>query len=665
VTPQEEGRRRGGPRGPLLALIVLGLALGVVEGALRLTERAPTPEEAAAAAVHMRVPDGKLTVWDPDLYYRLRPGMLLAGHYPINALGTRGPVLSPAGADRPDALRIVCVGDSSTFGLAVGEDETWPAWLQQILAGLFEGSRRVEVLNAGVIGYSTEQNRRQLERDLLPLLPDVVVICPTAQNDTTLRRGPPDSVLLERAGSLPARLSQLRIAQRLGIDFTPGDFPAASEAITQGLLPGQPGVGPRVPPARFTENLRAMAQAAALADVPCVFVATPHEPVRTTALPELAASEERVLDAARRSKARLVDVREDFAAYAPLKMTSDDIHFTPLGQQLIAIAVARALLREPALLDGGERAPFLAAWAVATEDGVEAHREALSGGDLPPSYQRMAEAVLIPDLDDARVHHDPSIPPEFVDHDPFWGHRVERVGLGVRLIAQWRIESSTPEKAEAATRHAREHAEHVVPEDAFLLRAGGETVLKARMSDAHALPRLLTAFDTLIGAVPPSFDRRQAEGTRAFAEGDHEAAIRHFDDVLALAPRLPEVLYLRGLALRRAGRPEEARSDFLAAVEAAPSSALGLYLDGMLALQAGETERAEVSLRAAVRRDPGHAAARTTLARLLVDRGDLDEAETLLEGAAVLRADPAGVRALLMEIESLREDEDSPAGAAR
>ena len=44
---------------------------------------------------------------------------------------------------------------------------------------------------------------------------------------------------------------------------------------------------------------------------------------------------------------------------------------------------------------------------------------------------------------------------------------------------------------------------------------------------------------------------------------------------------------------------------------------------------------------------------------------DTEEAETLLEGAAVLRTDPAGVRALLLEISDRRAGQTRPDGAAQ
>jgi hypothetical protein len=53
------------------------------------------------------------------------------------------------------------------------------------------------------------------------------------------------------------------------------------------------------------------------------------------------------------------------------------------------------------------------------------------------------------------------------------------------------------------------------------------------------------------------------------------------------------------------------------------------------------------------------------LARMLVDQGALDEAQALLDGALLLAADPAAVRALLVEIAQRRRSDGAAAGDAR
>ena len=101
----------------------------------------------------------------------------------INSRGFRGPEVA---SDRPDgAIRIVCLGDSATFGvkndpLPAGPQ---PRWVHSInypekLAEIFERENRneVEVVNAGVIGYSSSHGLRQLAVQILPLDPDIVTV---------------------------------------------------------------------------------------------------------------------------------------------------------------------------------------------------------------------------------------------------------------------------------------------------------------------------------------------------------------------------------------------------------------------------------------------------------------------------------------------------------
>ncbi|MFG0316346.1 MAG: SGNH/GDSL hydrolase family protein [Planctomycetota bacterium JB042] len=127
--------------------------------------------------------------------YRGRPGA--APHVVtmrVNADGFRGPRVVPT---KPaGTLRLACLGDSHTFGHGVEEEETWPAHLRRILADR-GGPSSVEVINAGVSAYDTPQERRHLERAVLPLDPDVVIL-QYYVNDTAIRGvegAPPDPIV--------------------------------------------------------------------------------------------------------------------------------------------------------------------------------------------------------------------------------------------------------------------------------------------------------------------------------------------------------------------------------------------------------------------------------------------------------------------------------------
>lgn len=92
----------------------------------------------------------------------------------VNARGYRGRALA---LPRPRGLtRVVVLGDSIAFGLHVSDDETFPSLLDARPNGL-------EVANLSVLGYGPDQELLVLERDGLPLEPDVVVLFFCLAND--------------------------------------------------------------------------------------------------------------------------------------------------------------------------------------------------------------------------------------------------------------------------------------------------------------------------------------------------------------------------------------------------------------------------------------------------------------------------------------------------
>ena len=107
----------------------------------------------------------------------------------INEQGFRGDDFSPE--KPPHVLRIAVLGDSYVFGHGVEGEETFCAQLERRLQAVLDargaepGSenervsddwRRVEVLNLGVIGYSTDQELLLLRDRALQFGPDLVVL---------------------------------------------------------------------------------------------------------------------------------------------------------------------------------------------------------------------------------------------------------------------------------------------------------------------------------------------------------------------------------------------------------------------------------------------------------------------------------------------------------
>jgi hypothetical protein len=92
----------------------------------------------------------------------------------VNHLGLRGPDLQQK---TPEEFRILCLGDSTTFGQGVSEEETIPSLLQSDLADAGRASgRTVRAVNGGLRGYAT-LHELALLRELGPAIrPDLVVL---------------------------------------------------------------------------------------------------------------------------------------------------------------------------------------------------------------------------------------------------------------------------------------------------------------------------------------------------------------------------------------------------------------------------------------------------------------------------------------------------------
>jgi GDSL-like Lipase/Acylhydrolase family len=105
------------------------------------------------------------TAYDSELGYVPRPGASNFGPDRVNVddngLRKNGSLMTPPGPP------ILAVGDSFTWGSQVGDDQSWPAHLEQMLG------RRV--LNAGVNGYGVDQIVMRAER-LVPIHRPVVVV---------------------------------------------------------------------------------------------------------------------------------------------------------------------------------------------------------------------------------------------------------------------------------------------------------------------------------------------------------------------------------------------------------------------------------------------------------------------------------------------------------
>jgi lysophospholipase L1-like esterase len=122
------------------------------------------------------------------MLYELNPGYVsedgLTRHNPY---GFRGPAFEPA--KPPGRWRIVCIGESTTYCTGIADDAaTYPARLEAHLRRLLP-EVDLEVLNAGVGGYTSAENILNFVFKVQPVNPDLMIYYFT-HNDVHPRRFP-------------------------------------------------------------------------------------------------------------------------------------------------------------------------------------------------------------------------------------------------------------------------------------------------------------------------------------------------------------------------------------------------------------------------------------------------------------------------------------------
>ena len=136
--------------------------------------------------------DHPLYVVDPDTGLKLlRPSAIISGRQQTirtNSLGLRSPEIAPN--HPPEVLRLAVIGASSVMGATERDNEhTFPAQLEAQLREAIS-DRRVEVINAGIAGYSLTDEQAMLERRIAPLHPDLVLLYPGSNDFTGYCRPP-------------------------------------------------------------------------------------------------------------------------------------------------------------------------------------------------------------------------------------------------------------------------------------------------------------------------------------------------------------------------------------------------------------------------------------------------------------------------------------------
>lgn len=212
----------------------------------------------------------------PYLNYGLTPGYRSRfSNNKHNSLGYRGDEISALKTE--GVFRIVAIGGSTTY-TAMVEDyrSAYPFLLQEILREKY-GYRDVEVINAGVGGYSTHENLINLAFRVLDLDPDMVIIH-EGINDVHSRLVLPSSYRGDNSGRRkqwtpfkPNLLQQSILFRMLNVWFKwwPENYRLESFVDAPTAAPGALGPDKRTggdpmeildenPPVYFARNLRNM-----------------------------------------------------------------------------------------------------------------------------------------------------------------------------------------------------------------------------------------------------------------------------------------------------------------------------------------------------------------------------------------------------------------------
>jgi lysophospholipase L1-like esterase len=344
--------RRGANPGWLLALAALGAVLLIPELGLRL---AGFRYESGIQFGYPR--PSQFTPFEPhpQLFWTLRPD-----DPDVNSWGFRGrEVQLPK---PPDVFRIVVLGDSCS-------ERGYPERLEGRLGASAAPGRRVEVTRLATSGYSSHQGRVAAQLFGARTGADLALVY-FGWNDHWRAYGAPDAekrVVLSAAPLDRLYARALRVSRLVGLAGWLRDALRGQER--------EPSSGPRVPPERYRENLRAIASEMRGAGARVVFLTAPTSfgrlgvpgylmearltPDAQTVLAEHRAYNQIVREVAREQGAALFDLEARLGALSAAEQArifrSDGIHFTEAGADEVARQLAEFLTREGLVPVGGGR----------------------------------------------------------------------------------------------------------------------------------------------------------------------------------------------------------------------------------------------------------------------------------------------------------------------
>ncbi|MBU1627982.1 hypothetical protein KKB18_11495 [bacterium] len=187
----------------LIILVILGfsmeLSIRILESTFSLNDKSRfySPLGASLEVCPYYKPDSYL-FWrfKENIKYTETSGVAVS----INNLGLRGEDYLPENFQ--DHIKVLCLGDSCTFGAGIEYEMTYPFLIEKKL-NEDSNQRKYKVINAGVPGYTSFQGLRFLEQNLDYLKVNVATLyfgnheyCKTPVNEDLKQPFPPIAMIL-------------------------------------------------------------------------------------------------------------------------------------------------------------------------------------------------------------------------------------------------------------------------------------------------------------------------------------------------------------------------------------------------------------------------------------------------------------------------------------
>ncbi|HWX25715.1 MAG TPA: GDSL-type esterase/lipase family protein [Vicinamibacteria bacterium] len=315
--------------------VIVVLFFGIVELVLRVVGVQPP----VRPRLILEVMDTDITLpfmrADPDVFWSPVPGFrapFMGKMVSINTLGLRGEEVA---LPKPQGIRrLVCFGDSITFGYGVADVEAYPSALGRELA-----QDGWDVVNAGVTGYTSHQVRGWLRR-LAPLLQADAATFLIGWNDGN-RRAVDDREYERRIHAITAlegSLDHLYLYRALK-----GAYLRAT--VLKGIQWTRNAKGHRASLDQYRENLEAIVAECRRSGIRPVFVALPHR-LKAGEPPFGSEYGEMLVATARAQGVPLLDCGPlglQSASPSNAEYFLDSLHLTPRGNALMAHEIARQL----------------------------------------------------------------------------------------------------------------------------------------------------------------------------------------------------------------------------------------------------------------------------------------------------------------------------------